>query len=74
MRMIIKTLPDVQALADVMIMLCIRPAKLITLRITDSGVIGYAKNRGQPNTVREKSNENKMYYNKNRFSLSYSTS
>nr|CAG8541226.1 12376_t:CDS:2 [Entrophospora candida] len=43
----IKTLPDIQALADVMIMLCIRPAELITLRIADTGVTGYAKNRDQ---------------------------
>ncbi|CAG8664051.1 23118_t:CDS:2 [Dentiscutata erythropus] len=34
------------ALADVMVMLCIRPAELKTLRITDAGVTGYAKNRG----------------------------
>ncbi|CAG8453153.1 14758_t:CDS:2 [Cetraspora pellucida] len=40
----IKTLPDYQALADVMVMLCIRPAELRTLRIT---VTGYVKNRGQ---------------------------
>ncbi|CAJ0752662.1 1098_t:CDS:1, partial [Entrophospora sp. SA101] len=33
----IKTLPDCQALADVMVMLCIRPAELKTLRITDAG-------------------------------------
>ncbi|CAH1768433.1 11756_t:CDS:2, partial [Entrophospora sp. SA101] len=44
----ISTPPDLHALADVMIMLCIRPAELITLRITDAGVTGYAKNRGQP--------------------------
>ncbi|CAJ0837431.1 13632_t:CDS:2, partial [Entrophospora sp. SA101] len=43
----IKTLPDCQALADVIIMLCIRPSELTSLRITDAGVIGYAKNRGQ---------------------------
>ncbi|CAG8646069.1 9514_t:CDS:2, partial [Paraglomus occultum] len=30
------TVPDVQALADVMIMLCIRPAELTSLRITDA--------------------------------------
>ncbi|RIB28226.1 hypothetical protein C2G38_2028738 [Gigaspora rosea] len=34
------TLPDLQALADVMIMLCIRPAELTTLRITDARVTG----------------------------------
>ncbi|CAG8630644.1 8406_t:CDS:2, partial [Paraglomus occultum] len=33
----IKTLPDCQALADVMVMLCIHPAELKTLRITDAG-------------------------------------
>ncbi|RIB21401.1 hypothetical protein C2G38_2176732 [Gigaspora rosea] len=55
----ISILPDLQALADVMIMLCIRPAKLTTLHVTDSGVTGYAKNRecyifwsnGNPGTV-----------------------
>ncbi|CAG8747459.1 16992_t:CDS:2, partial [Cetraspora pellucida] len=31
------TLPNLQALADVMIMLCIHPAELISLRITDAG-------------------------------------
>ncbi|RIB26468.1 hypothetical protein C2G38_2163313 [Gigaspora rosea] len=30
--------PDLQALADVMIMLCIRPAELTSLHITDAGV------------------------------------
>ncbi|CAH1768386.1 12416_t:CDS:2, partial [Entrophospora sp. SA101] len=44
----IKTLPDCQALVDVMVMLCIRPAELKTLCITDTGVMGYAKNRGKP--------------------------
>ncbi|CAJ0762787.1 20865_t:CDS:2 [Entrophospora sp. SA101] len=33
----IKTLPDCQALVDVMVMLCIRPAELKTLCITDTG-------------------------------------
>jgi hypothetical protein len=47
------TVPDIQALADVMVMLCIRPAELITLRITDAGVTGYAKNRGQANIPRK---------------------
>ncbi|POG82019.1 hypothetical protein GLOIN_2v1502016 [Rhizophagus irregularis DAOM 181602=DAOM 197198] len=36
-----------QALADVTIMLCIRPAEIKTLRISNEGVTGYAKNRGQ---------------------------
>ncbi|CAH1768771.1 9014_t:CDS:2, partial [Entrophospora sp. SA101] len=49
----VKTLPDCQALADVMVMLCIRPAELTTLRITDVGVTGYAKNRGQPDIPRK---------------------
>ncbi|CAG8634484.1 10370_t:CDS:2 [Cetraspora pellucida] len=43
----IKTLSDCQALADVMVMLCIRPAELKTLHITDAGVTGYAKNRAK---------------------------
>ncbi|RHZ82145.1 hypothetical protein Glove_114g101 [Diversispora epigaea] len=34
----IKTLPDLLALADVMIMLCIRPAELTSLRITDAAI------------------------------------
>ncbi|CAG8724397.1 10621_t:CDS:2, partial [Gigaspora margarita] len=33
----ISTLPDIQALADIILMLCIRPAKLTSLRITDAG-------------------------------------
>ncbi|CAG8525010.1 22214_t:CDS:2, partial [Dentiscutata erythropus] len=40
----IKTLSKYQALADIMVMLCIRPAELRTLRITDAKVTGYAKN------------------------------
>jgi len=36
--------PDVQALADVMIMLCVRPAEIKDLRISNGGVTGYAKN------------------------------
>ena len=36
-----------QALADVMIMLCICPAEIKNLRISNGGVTGYAKNRGQ---------------------------
>ena len=49
----LKTPPDYLALADIMVMLCIRPAELITLRITDSGVMGYAKNRGQADIPRK---------------------
>ncbi|CAG8811870.1 12707_t:CDS:2, partial [Gigaspora rosea] len=48
----ISTPPDLQALADVMIMLCIRPSELTSLHITDAGVTGYAKNRGQPDIPR----------------------
>jgi len=33
-----------QALTDVMIMLCIRPAKIKILRISNGSVTGYAKN------------------------------
>ena len=36
--------PDVQALADVMIMLCIHSTKIKDLRISNGGVTGYAKN------------------------------
>ena len=36
--------PDVQALADVMIMLCIRPAEIKDLRISNGSVTGYSKN------------------------------
>ncbi|CAG8684211.1 17227_t:CDS:2, partial [Gigaspora margarita] len=35
----VSTLSDLQALADVMVILCIRPAELTTLYITDAGVI-----------------------------------
>ncbi|PKK57016.1 hypothetical protein RhiirC2_827007, partial [Rhizophagus irregularis] len=44
--------PDLQALADVMIMLCIRPAEIKDLRISNGGVTGYAKNRGQQDIPR----------------------
>ncbi|CAB4418937.1 unnamed protein product [Rhizophagus irregularis] len=36
--------PDKQALADVMIMLCIRPAEIKDLRISNGGVTEYVKN------------------------------
>ena len=36
--------PNKQALADVMIMLCIRPAEIKNLCIANGGVTGYAKN------------------------------
>ncbi|CAB4405528.1 unnamed protein product [Rhizophagus irregularis] len=44
--------PGLQALADVTIMLCIRPAEIKTLRISNEGVIGYAKNQGQQDISR----------------------
>ena len=44
--------PDVQALADVMIMLCIRPAKIKDLRISNGSVTGYSKNREQQDNPR----------------------
>ena len=36
--------PNLQALADVMIMLCIRPAEIKDLRISNESVTGYSKN------------------------------
>nr|CAG8564787.1 3346_t:CDS:2 [Entrophospora candida] len=39
----IKTSPNYLALADVMIMLCLRPAEITTLCITDEGFLGYVK-------------------------------
>ncbi|CAG8558331.1 11616_t:CDS:2 [Cetraspora pellucida] len=42
----VSTLPDLQALADIMVMLCIYSAELTTLCITNAGVTEYAKNRG----------------------------
>jgi hypothetical protein len=44
--------PDVQALADVMIMLCIRPAEIKDLRISNGSVTGYSKNREQQDNPR----------------------
>ena len=35
---------NLQALADVMIMLCIRPAEIKDLRISNGSVTGYSKN------------------------------
>ncbi|KAF0562284.1 hypothetical protein F8M41_000060 [Gigaspora margarita] len=49
----VSTLPNLQALADVMVMLCIRPAELTTLCITDARVTEYVKNRGQPDIPRK---------------------
>ncbi|KAF0434159.1 hypothetical protein F8M41_004931 [Gigaspora margarita] len=49
----VSTLPNLQALADVIVMLCIHLAELTTLCITDAGVTGYAKNQGQPDIPRK---------------------
>ncbi|CAG8805080.1 22422_t:CDS:1, partial [Gigaspora rosea] len=43
----VSNISDKQALADVMIMLCICPAEIKNLRISNGDVTGYAKNRGQ---------------------------
>ena len=48
----ISNIPDKQALADVMIMLCIRPAEIKNLRISNGGVTGYSKNWGQQDIPR----------------------
>ncbi|RGB39842.1 hypothetical protein C1646_664278 [Rhizophagus diaphanus] len=42
----VSNIPDKQTLADVMIMLCIRPAEIKNLCIFNGGVTGYVKNRG----------------------------
>ena len=42
----VSKVPGLRALADIMIMLCIRPAEIKTLRISNGGVTGYAKNWG----------------------------
>ena len=43
--------PNIQALANVMIMPCVRPAEIKTLRIFNGGVTGYAKNWGQQDDI-----------------------
>ena len=40
----VSNVPNIQALADIIIMLCVRPAEIKTLRISNGGVTGYAKN------------------------------
>jgi hypothetical protein len=40
----VSNISDKQTLVDVMIMLCIRPAKIKNLCISNGGVTGYAKN------------------------------
>src|SRR6185295_714491 len=53
-----------QALADVMVTLCLRPAEVTKLRINDSGVTGFVKNRGESGAPRKLrtvlKNENRM--------------
>ena len=44
--------PDKQALADVMVALCMRPAEVTKLRINDYGVTGFVKNRGESGAPR----------------------
>ncbi|CAG8822053.1 20270_t:CDS:2 [Gigaspora margarita] len=48
----VSNIPDKQALADIMIMLCIRPSEIKSLRISNGSVTGYAKNRGQQDIPR----------------------
>ncbi|CAG8800247.1 23641_t:CDS:2, partial [Dentiscutata erythropus] len=48
----VSNIPDKQALADIMIMLCIHPAEIKNLRISNGAVTGYAKNRGQQDISR----------------------
>ncbi|PKB95925.1 hypothetical protein RhiirA5_385684 [Rhizophagus irregularis] len=43
----VSSAPNLQALADVMIMLCIRPAEIKDLCISNGSVTGYSKNREQ---------------------------
>ena len=48
----VSSAPNLQALADVMIMLCIRPAEIKDLRISNGSVTGYSKNREQQDNPR----------------------
>jgi len=48
----VSNIPDKQALADVMIMLCIRPSEIKNLRISNGGITSYAKNQGQQDIPR----------------------
>ncbi|CAG8765861.1 22811_t:CDS:2, partial [Dentiscutata erythropus] len=48
----VSNIPNKQALADVMIMLCIRLAEIKNLRISNGTVTGYAKNQGQQDILR----------------------
>ncbi|CAG8775424.1 6355_t:CDS:2, partial [Dentiscutata erythropus] len=49
----VSNIPDKQALADVMIMLCIRPSEIKSLRIFNGSITDYAKNQGQQDIPRE---------------------
>ena len=44
--------PDMQVLADVIIMLCICPAEIKDLHISNGSITGYSKNREQQNIPR----------------------
>ncbi|CAG8812063.1 14140_t:CDS:2, partial [Gigaspora margarita] len=48
----VSNIPNKQALADIMIMLCIRPSEIKSLCISNGNVTGYAKNRGQQDIPR----------------------
>jgi integrase len=48
----VSNVANLQALTDVTIMLCIRPAEIKTLRISNGDVTRYAKNRGQQDIPR----------------------
>jgi len=48
----ISNAPNLQALADVMIMLCICPTEIKDLRISNGSVTGYSKNREQQDNPR----------------------
>ncbi|GBC48997.1 hypothetical protein GLOIN_2v1765707 [Rhizophagus irregularis DAOM 181602=DAOM 197198] len=49
---VVSNIPDKQALADVMIMLCIRPGEIKDLHIFNGNVTGYGKNRDQQDIPR----------------------
>ncbi|GBC03287.1 hypothetical protein RclHR1_05050012 [Rhizophagus clarus] len=49
---VVSNIPDKQALADVMIMLCIRPGEIKDLHIFNENVTGYGKNRDQQDIPR----------------------
>ncbi|RGB26608.1 hypothetical protein C1646_770203 [Rhizophagus diaphanus] len=49
---VVSNIPNKQALADVMIMLCIRPGEIKDLHIFNGNVTGYGKNRNQQDIPR----------------------